>query len=66
MLVDKGAAHVLAKDRKLIETRFQRIARGLIAEVKRRTIGKIGDAFVDDIETRAAGLLPGDATLDDN
>ncbi len=49
MLGDRGAAHVLAKDRKALQTRFQRISQGVAMEVQRRTIGQAGDVVQGEV-----------------
>lgn len=56
-LEDQGAAHILAKDKKLLQTRFQRIAGGVAREVKRRTVKEVIDAVQGEVEDGVAGFL---------
>ena len=57
-LEDGGAAYVLAKDRRVLQTRVQRVTKGLTAEVQRRTIGKFGNVIQGEVEDGVAGMLP--------
>ena len=57
MLEDQGAAHVLAKDKKLLQTRVQRVTKGLAAEARRRTIGKVGNVIQGEVEDGVASFL---------
>ncbi len=49
MLEDQGAAHVLAKDQKLLETRVQRLTKAVAKEAKKRTVGGLGSAVQGEI-----------------
>ena len=57
MLEDQGAGHILAKDKKLLQTRLQRVTRGIGAEVQRRTVGKLGGIIQGEVEDGIEGLL---------
>ena len=57
MLEDQGAAHVFTKDKKLLQTRFQRVAGGVAQEVQRRTVGKLGNVIQGEVEDGVGGLL---------
>jgi len=59
MLEDKGAAHVLAKDKKLLQTTFQRISKGVVEEVKRRTVKGVINAVQGEVGDGVSGLLDG-------
>lgn len=59
MLAGQGEAYVLAKDKRLLQTRFQRITNGVAAEVQRRTVGQLGSAIHGEVEAGVAGLLGG-------
>lgn len=65
MLEDQGAAHILAKDKKLLQTRFQRVTKGVLEEAKRRTLKGVIDAVQDDVEGGVTGLLDGDESPGD-
>ncbi len=64
MLEDQAAGHVLAKDKKLLQTRFQRVAKGVAAEVKKRAGGKLWDSLEGEVDDGVAGLL-GDEDRED-
>jgi hypothetical protein len=63
-LGDDGAAFVLAKDKKLLQTRFQRISKGIFGEVRKRALGKAGDAVAGELTEITSELLVGDSDSD--
>ncbi len=61
MLEDQGTAFVLAKDKESLKTQLQRVSAGVAREVKRRTVGQLGELVQGEIaQVVSAELMLGD------
>ncbi len=65
MLEDQGSAHVLARDKKLLQTRYQRIAEGLAKEAPKKllatVIGESASGALGEVVGEALGAAVGAA-----